>query len=391
MTTTEIEPGAASRPQWAAFVAVCAAYLSTTIGEAILAPAFPMAADELGLDVADAGLLFGLLTGAIAVGNIAGGYLLARRGPKPAILLALGVAGGGSLLAAVSSSVVPFVAAQAMLGGGAGLFFAPGINAVGKLGGARRGYVMGLFGTAFSLGLAAAAVLAALGARVGWRLPFAAGAVTSAVAIVAVAVAALPPRREGPDGGRRKRLRDAVGVAAGVGSVGAMTQYGTVAFLPAFAVTAWHMHPGTAALVLAAARVLSVPAKMLTGGWADRYGAMGTARRLGFLLAATGAWWTLAPGPWLGAWAAVVFAAAVSSVFPVANLLAYEGFGDRGPLLGTFRSVQMAVGAAGGAAIGGASAVVGLRPTLALVAVVVPLALVLLDHRTRDEAPACGT
>jgi MFS transporter, DHA1 family, inner membrane transport protein len=383
MTTTEIEPGATSRPQWAAFVAVCAAYLSTTIGEAILAPAFPMAAEELGLDVADAGLLFGLLTASIAAGNIVGGYLLARRGPKPAIVFALVVTGAGALLAAISSSVGPFVAAQAMLGGGSGLFFAPGINTVGKLGGARRGYVMGLFGTAFSLGLAVAAVLAALGARVGWRLPFAVGAVTSLIAIAAVATASLPQRRPGPDGGQRKRLRDAVGVAAGVGSVGAMTQYGTVAFLPAFAVTAWHMHPGTAALVLAGARVLSVPAKMLTGEWADRYGAMGTARRLGLLLAATGAWWTLAPGPWVGAWAAVVFAATVSSIFPVANLLAFEGFGDRGPLLGTFRSVQMAVGAAGSAAIGGASAAIGLRPTLATVAVLVPLALVVLERRSR--------
>lgn len=382
MTTAATEPAApAPEPQWWAFSAVCAAYLATTIGESILAPVFPLAAAELGLDVASGGLLFGLLTASIALGNVAGGYLLARRGPKPAVLLSLLVVGIGALLAAVVRTTAPFVVAQGLLGLGSGLFFAPGINAVGTLGGVRRGYVMGLFGTAFSIGLAVAALLSSLGASVGWRLPFAVAAVTSVLGIVAVAAADLPPRLTGPAGGHRRRLRDAIGVAAAVGSVAAMTQYGTVAFLPAFAVTAWDMHAGAAALVLAAARVLSVPAKMLTGGWADRYGAIGTARRLGVLLAATGLWWTLAPSPWIGGWAAVVFGATVSSLFPIANLLAFEGFGDRGPLLGTFRSVQMGVGALGGASIGAMSGVVGLRPTLAVVATGVPLALVALGRR----------
>jgi hypothetical protein len=44
-------------------------------------------------------------------------------------------------------------------------------------------------------------------------------------------------------------------------------------------------------------------------------------------------------------------------------------------LLGAFRSAQIAAGAAAGAAIGGASSLLGLRPTL-VVAVLVPLLLV---------------
>jgi MFS family permease len=376
------------RPQWAVFTAVCAAYLAVSIGESILAPVFPVAAEELGLDLASGGIAFGLLAGSIAVGNVAGGYLLARRGPKTAILTALAVAGAGSLLAATAGSAVPFFAAQSLLGLGAGLFFAPGINVVGTVGGARRGLAMALFGVAFSAALTVAAVLASFGARVGWRLPFTVGAVLAGVAAAVVALSALPRRRLGPTGGQRKRLRDAIGLAAVVGSAGALVQYGTVAFFPAFAVESWDLSPGKAALALAVARLVSVPGKMITGHWADHLGTIPTARRVGAVLAVSGAWWTLVPGPEASVAAAVVFAAAASSVFPIANLLAFQGFGDRGPLLGTFRSVQMGIGALGSMAIGGVASVVGLRATLALSATVVPAGMLLLGRRARAEARA---
>jgi len=374
------------RPQWAVFTAVCAAYLAVSVGESILAPVFPAAAEELGLDVAHGGIAFGLLAGSIAVGNVAGGYVLARRGPKTAILAALCVAGIGSLLAATAGSALPFFGAQALLGLGAGLFFAPGINVVGTVGGARRGLAMALFGVAFSAALTVAAVLASLGARVGWRLPFSVGAVLATLAAVVVAGSSLPRRRVEPAGGVRKRLRDAIGLAAVVGSAGALVQYGTVAFFPAFAVDVWHLSPGKAALALAVARLVSVPGKMLTGHWADHLGAIPTARRVGAVLAVSGAWWTLAPGPEWSVAAAVVFAAGASSVFPIANLLAFQGFGDRGPLLGTYRSVQMGIGALGSLAIGGAASIVGLRATLAFSAIVVPAGMMLLGHRARAAA-----
>jgi MFS family permease len=373
-------------PQWAAFTAVCSAYLAVTVGESILAPVFPAAADELGLSLAPAGVAFGLLTGSIAVGNVAGGYVMARRGPKVAILVALVVAAVGSLLAATTTVRGLFFVAQSLLGLGAGLFFAPGISVTGRLGGSRKGMAMALFGTAFSVGLAVAALLSSLGARIGWRLPFAVGAVMSAVAFVVVLAAGLPGRQVGPAGGVRKRLRDAIGLAAAVGSVGALTQYGTVAFLPAFAVEAWDLSAGSAALVLAASRVASVPAKVVTGSWADRLGAPRSAARVGVLLAVSGACWALAPSVWVGAVPAVVFGASASSVFPIANLLAFEGFGDRGPLLGTYRSVQMGVGAVGGASIGGLSSVFGLRPTLAVSAVCIPATLVVLGRRRPSPA-----
>lgn len=384
------EPSDAARPQWAAFAAVCAAYLSTTIGESILAPVFPTVADELGFDVATAGLAFGLLAASIAVGNVAGGYLMARRGPKPAVLASLAVVALGSIAAATSNGLETFLVAQVLLGLGSGLFFAPGINVVGTVGGSRRGLAMAMFGIAFSAGLTVAALLSSLGARVSWRLPFVVSALLAAVAAVVVTTSRMPRRRAGPPDGVRRKVRDAIGVAAGVGSVGALVQYGIVSFFPAFAVASWDLSAGAAAGVLAAGRVLSVPAKFLTGSWTDRLGALTAARRVGAVLAVTGAWWTIVPGPWASVWAAVVFAAAASSIFPIANLLAFEGFGDRGPLLGTFRSVQLGVGAVGGLAIGTAASLLELRPVLAVVAIAVPGALLVFIHRERPVPVEAG-
>jgi predicted MFS family arabinose efflux permease len=383
------DPAAALR--WVAFAAVCCAYLAVTIGESVLAPVYPVASDELGLDLAGAGLAFALLAGSAAVGNVAGGFLLARAGVRRAVLAALAVTAGGAFVAGSTASAPTFLAAQVLLGLGAGLFFAPGVNAAGTIAGPRRrGLAMGLFGLAFSAGLAVAAVLAAVGTRVDWRLAFWVGGGMAALAMVVIALVPLPPRQVGPADGHRRRLREALGLATAVGALGGVSQYGTVAFVPVFAVTVWDMSPASAALLLAVARVVSAPGKVLAGMSADRVGGPATARRLGLLLVATGLWWTLAPGSAWGAWAAVVFAASVSAVFPVANMLAFEGFGNRGPLLGLYRSVQMGAGAAGGAAIGLGATVVGLRPTL-VAATLLTASLVVLARRAPTEAVATAS
>lgn len=366
---------------WAAFSATSAGYLAVTVGESVLAPLYPAAADELGLDLGGAGAALGLLTGSIAVASIAGGFLLARRGSKAGILVALGLAAAGALLATVSGGVGAFLAGQVLLGLAAGTFFAPGIHAVGTLAGPRRrGAVMGIFGVAFSAGLTLAALLGAAGAALGWRVAFVATGALVAAAAVSVALADLPTVAPGPEGGVRRRLRDALGVATGVGSAAAATQYGTVVFLPVFAVAEWGLEPGAAALLLAAGRTLSVPAKALGGHASDRAGPLATSARLGVVLAVAGAAWMAAPSASWGTVPAVVFVATVGAVFPIANVLAFREFGNRGPLLGTFRSVQMGVGAAVAAAIGAAGDAVGLRPVL-LATLLAPVLLVAVSRR----------
>jgi hypothetical protein len=175
-----------------------------------------------------------------------------------------------------------------------------------------------------------------------------------------------------------------------VAGVGAISQYGTVGFLPTFAVLAWGMSPASAALALTTARLLSVPAKLVSGNATDQAGSLRTARRLGIALGALGIWWTLAPGPAWTLWAAVVFAALVSGLGPVTNVLALDSFSGEGMLLGAFRSAQIAIGSAAGAAIGGASSLLGLRPVLVACALV-PLAMVPLGVRLRDLRARAGS
>lgn len=376
------------RPAWAAFAMVTVAYLAVTVGESILPPLFPVVADELGLDLRLAGFAFGLLTGMVAVGNFAGGYVLARAGARAGIAASLVVTGVGTTLAAVAGGRDAFLWAQALIGLGSGIFFAPGVDAAGVLAGPRRrGLAMGIFGVAFSGGLAVAALLAAAGASASWRIAFWVATAACAAAFVAMLWAALPPRRREPVGGTRKRLREALGVAVVVGGVGAVSQYGTVSFLPAFAVAAWRFSPAAAAVLLAVGRILSVPAKLLAGAAADRWGSHVTVWGLSTTLVATGLLWTVAPPGLVATAAAAVFAATVSALFPIANLLAIEGFGGRGPLLGTYRSVQIGVGALGAYVIGLASDAAGLRPTLA-VAVLLPGGLLLLRRTAARERGA---
>jgi DHA1 family inner membrane transport protein len=369
------------------FIAVTSGYMAVTAAESLLAPLFPLLRREEGFSLRSAGFLFALLAASIAIGNLVGGLALSRRGAKQGALFGLALTAAGTALAAASSGKAPFIASQAVLGFGSGTFFASGLSASARLSSSRRrGLAIGFFGVAFSAGLALAALLAAFGQAWGWRTAFVVSAALALATAVAVSLAKIPAPGPRPIESIRPGLRRALGLPLVVGGVAAGSQYGTISFIPAFAVSAWSLSPASAALMLGVARVLSVPAKLVSGNAADQRGAVRIARRLGIFLATLGAWWTLVPGPKASIWAAVVFAAFVSGLGPVANLLAFEGFGERGALLGIFRSAQIAVGAVTSAAIGGLAALFGLRTALA-VAAVLPVVLVLVGHRTGRPAP----
>lgn len=360
------EPPARSG-QTLGFVVATVGYLAVTTAESLLAPVVPVVRDELHIGLGTAGLAFALLTLAIASGNLAGGLLLARRGAKQGVVTGLAITTAGTLATAASGGRLAFLLSQVLVGLGSGVFFASGLYSVGLLAGSRRrGLAMGLFGVAFSGGLAGAALLAALADARGWRLSYGlVAALAAAAAGIACALVGLPSK---PAGGAlpgiRSALRRLLRPPLLVAGVGAISQYGTVGFLPTFAVLAWGMSPASAALALTAARLLSVPAKLVSGNATDQAGSLRIARRLGIVLGVLGIWWTQAPGPGWTLWAAVVFAALVSGLGPVANVLALDSFGGEGMLLGAFRSAQIAIGSAASAAIGGASSLLGLRPVL---------------------------
>jgi DHA1 family inner membrane transport protein len=379
-------PGQNGAGQWVPFTLVCVAYLAVTVGEQVLAPVFPTASDDLGLSVSQGGVAFGVLTASIAVTNLVGGFLLRYWSAGAIVRAAASVAAVGAVVAATADGFGQLLGAQVLLGAGAGLFFPAGLQAVAITAGARKGFAMGVYGVAFSGGLALAALLGAVGAGAGWRVAFWVSAGLSVAAVAATSL--LRIRAVPPDGGHQGiPWRRIFGLPTAVGSVGAVCQYGAIPFLTTYAVVEWDLSKARAATLLAVGRVISILAKLVSGARADRIGARASARSTGVILVATGLGWVLLPAGWPAYALAAVFAGWVSSLFPVANVLAVERFGQNGAALGAYRSAQIAIGAAAGAAIGVVGDRVGLRPTL-MVAVVTPALLLWIcrdPHSTAES------
>lgn len=181
---------------------------------------------------------------------------------------------------------------------------------------------------------------------------------------------------------------DVLGMPTAVGTVGSVCQYGTVSFLTTFAVDEWGMSVAAAASLPAVGRVLSIVAKLVSGASADRRGPMASARRTGAVLVVSGLGWSLLPAAWPTYALAAIFAGTVSSLFPIANVLALDRFGQQGGALGLYRSVQIGLGALGSFGVGVLADVVGLRPVLTATTLL-PLALFWICREPRPSpAPA---
>jgi MFS family permease len=379
MTSTPTAPPTTA-PRWVAFTLVCVAYLATTTGESLLAPIYPVAAPELDLDLAGAGVAFAVLASSIAVANLVSGLLLRMVAANRVIVLALVTSTLGGAAAALAAVPWQFFGAQVLLGAGAGLLYPAAIMSIGTFAGPRRrGFAMGVFGVFFSGGLTLAAGLAALGSRLDWRVSFVIGAGLAVVAAIGVWPIVDAPRSDA-DGNLFAGLREVLGVPTAVGVVGGVSQYATVSFFPVFAVTVWGVSDARAAAFLALGRVLSIPAKLVSGSLADRHGPVQAARLTGLVLGACGLAWAMLPWIPAAALGGIAFTAGVSGLFPLANVLAFERVGRSGGALGAFRSLQLGAGAVAGFVLGSAADLVGLRPTVAVVTLL-PLVLVALPRR----------
>ncbi|MDH4118231.1 MAG: MFS transporter [Acidimicrobiia bacterium] len=364
---------------WPALLVVALAYLSVTIGESILSPLFPVVSDRLSIPLGLAGVAFGVLTGATALGNLMGGRVAARTGTKGAAGLGIALCGAGAVLAAAASSGQILIGSQALIGLGSGVFFPNGLAAVRVLSApSRRGLILGLYGIAFSVGLAIASGVVALLAADRWRGSFLVCAAIAALALIALPrlhlpeVAVPPPEVSTP--------RPAFGSATLVAAVAAIAQFGVVALLPTFAVQVWGWTEVAAASLLFVGRVVSIPAKAAAGAAVDRFGAITTAKILASGLILSGLGWILTTNSSLGAGLAVAFATLVGGVFPVANAIAVEEFGQNVGMLGTYRATQMGVAAVAVGFMGSGVSTVGFRPVLAA-GVLTALAVFLLNTR----------
>ena len=93
-------------------------------------------------------------------------------------------------------------------------------------------------------------------------------------------------------------------------------------------------------------------------------GPTASAQTTALVVGLTGIAWVTLPAGWPAYACAAVFAGAVSSFFPIANMVAVDYFGANGPALGAYRSAQIGIGAAAGWLIGRIGETVGLRSTL---------------------------
>ena len=273
---------------------------------------------------------------------------------------ALLLVAAGALLSAASRGEASLMCGQAVLGFGSGAFFVPGIRTAAQLAGARRGLAIGIFGVAFSGGVALAGLLASLG-------DLGAGARRSR------------QRRRSPSSWRG-------GARSPASPHGSRHRWATRPFAPVRRSSPWRWAERMAALQYGAVR-LPPPLRGVRVGRLARHrrprhhdlarplrareaplrqrrrprelGAHRPAPRARPRPARR----LLDCGPWpaVGIVAAVVFGAFVAALGPVANVLALDAFEGRTQLLGAFRSVQIGFGTATSLLIGAAQRSSGSR------------------------------
>lgn len=362
-----------------AFALVCFAYMGVTVGEQALSPVMPEVTAEWSITEGQQGVAFGLLALSIAVANLVGGAFLGKLGPKTMMLGGLVATTAGAVFAALTSGFGGLLAAQVLLGAGAGLYFPAGLQAIPRVADPRRrGLYMGIYGVAFSGGLTLAALFGAIAAGGGWRLAFWATAVFAGLAFAATLTIDLG-KPAGTPVSLRFPLKLLTGIPILVGGVTTVCQYGAIPFLTTFAHVTWGLSAVQAATLLLIGRLVSIVAKLASGAGMDRNGPLVSARRTGLLLAILALVWTTLPGGWFTYACAALFAGTVSSLGPISNMLAVDHFGSHGPSLGAFRSAQIGIGALAGWLVGQFGELVGLRIAL-IVASLVPVTLVIVLH-----------
>jgi predicted MFS family arabinose efflux permease len=188
---------------------VGAIVLVDTMFYAAIAPLLPHYRDELGLSKTAAGLLAGAYPAGTFLGSIPAGWLAARWGVRPTVLLGLGLLSASSLAFGFAKEVAVLDAARFLQGLGGAASWAGGLAWLVRVApAARRGEMIG---SAFGAAIGGALLGPALGAAavsVGTEAAFAAvAAVGVALAVWAAREPAPPPAERVASGGAAATLR----------------------------------------------------------------------------------------------------------------------------------------------------------------------------------------
>jgi MFS family permease len=166
------------------FLLVSAVVLVDTMFFAAVAPLLPHFSDELGLSKTAAGVLTAAYPAGTFVGSVPGGWLAARWGVKPTLLLGLSLLGVTSLVFAFANSIELLDAARFVQGMGGACMWAAGMAwLVSAAPADRRGELIGSALAAAIIGVLFGPVLGGAATVVGPEVVF------SGVSVVAVGLA----------------------------------------------------------------------------------------------------------------------------------------------------------------------------------------------------------
>jgi MFS family permease len=188
------------------FLLVSAVVLVDTMFFAAVAPLLPHFSDELGLSKTAAGVLTAAYPAGTFVGSVPGGWLAARWGVKPTLLLGLSLLGVTSLVFAFANSIQLLDAARFVQGMGGACMWAAGMAwLVSAAPADRRGELIGSALAAAIIGVLFGPVLGGAATVVGPEVVFSGiSAVAVGLAVWAWRTPGVPPE---PSPGTQAVLR----------------------------------------------------------------------------------------------------------------------------------------------------------------------------------------
>jgi predicted MFS family arabinose efflux permease len=174
---------------WTGAAAVAVAFGFGRYGYGLFLPEIRAA---YGLDLAEAGMLAGAAYGAYVLAVLAAGLVAARLGPRIPVVLGIGAGVTGVAIVAAAHHPAMLAVGIALAGTSAGWVWAPYSDVV-EAGVPEHGRqrALAVVSTGTCLGLVAAAPLALVAGENGWRLAWAAFALTG-LAVTVVAALVLP-------------------------------------------------------------------------------------------------------------------------------------------------------------------------------------------------------
>lgn len=266
--------------RWVVLLLSWAAFTMTAVDRSTWGPASVAVGEHLGVSLAGLGVFAtGYYVGYV-ISNAGGGFLTDWLGGRVVIACTLFVAGGFMILFGETTSVAMGIAFQACIGVFAGCDYSAGVKLISQWFPAKdRGFAMGIFMTATSLGTVIAnAIVPSLIESSGWRTSYHVfGAASMVVAVLCFFLlrngneAAAGAAREVPKFGSLLRNRDLflLGLA---GFGGLWGTYGFITWSNALMIKGSHVSPVQAGAVVAIFGIAAVVAKPLIGVISDVFG-----------------------------------------------------------------------------------------------------------------------